>query len=306
MGRLVAILVSAAVLVSILSAAPAHRLRAAPAVTPTPTPGPAVGVPFPLHFTSLPNGIFVGQPLELAVAAQPPAGTTVSYAWDLGDGSSAGGTSIRHAYTDPGTYTITVTATAGVVAASVQTTVTVNPRPAPLVLELEPGDQSRVSFVAGCPPRSYAPNLGVPGQYITPSCGCCAPSLSIVVNDATVPVSFTYDGVLQTVLLAAPAGWDVLAKDFPGCRPALGDTLTVLDCPSPQVHGVSPRMLHIGAAPTGTYPSTVTYPAGWNLIAGVRLMGNEGMVYNPNPSGAYQLLQPPLPSLDSGPLGYVA
>jgi hypothetical protein len=62
----------------------------------------------------------------------------------------------------------------------------------------------------------------------------------------------------------------------------------------------------VSAAPTGTYPTSVTYPAGWNLIAGVRPSGSEGTVYTANPDGSLQVLQGLAVDHGSLPAGYVA
>lgn len=299
---------AAVVLVAGLLRTAHPRAPFALAATPSPPPGPAVTVPFPVHFLTLPPGVIVGHPLDLTVEAQPPPGTAVAYVWDFGDGSGASGPSAHHAFADPGTYTITVTATAGGMQAQVQTSVTVSPRPAPLVFELAPGDQAQVSFATGgCPPPSYAPTI-VPGPnpYLTPSCGCCVPGLATLVNDADVTLGFFYDSAAQTVVLAAPAGWDVSATDFPGCVPAQAAALSVLSCPPPPVRFPSPHTLHIGAAPTGTYPTSVSYPAGWNLIAGVRLSGSEGTVYTTNADGSLQPLQGLAVDHGTAPEGYVA
>jgi hypothetical protein len=284
------------------------RAPAAVAATPSPTPDPAVTIPFPLHFLTLPRSVIAGQPLDMGVDAQPAAGTTVSYAWDFGDGSSATGASAHHAYADPGPYTVTVTATAGGMQARVHTSVTAVPRPVPLVLQLAPGDQAQVSFATGgCPPPFYAPTIA-PGAfpYMTPSCGCCTPSQTTVVNDADIALGFVYDSAAQTVTLAAPAGWDVAATDFPGCVPLQGDVLAVLSCPAPHVHFPFHPTLHVGAAPTGTYPTSISYPAGWNLISGVRLSGSEGTVYTASADGSLQPLQGLAVDQGTLPEGYVA
>jgi hypothetical protein len=51
-----------------------------------------------------------GQPLALDAHASydPGAGGDLSYAWNFGDGASATGVAVTHAYTSPGTYTLTL------------------------------------------------------------------------------------------------------------------------------------------------------------------------------------------------------
>lgn len=52
-------------------------------------------------------------PLSVVLKAvgQDTDGTVVSYAWDLGDGTTAMGETVNHTYQSPGDYTATVTAT---------------------------------------------------------------------------------------------------------------------------------------------------------------------------------------------------
>lgn len=47
-------------------------------------------------------------PVDFSASSTPPAAT---WLWDLGDGGTAGASSVAHVYEDPGTYTVIVTAT---------------------------------------------------------------------------------------------------------------------------------------------------------------------------------------------------
>jgi uncharacterized repeat protein (TIGR01451 family) len=66
-----------------------------------------------------------GTPTTLTASVS--AGSNVEYTWDLGDGSTATGSSVSHVYPEIQTYVATVTAKNGVSEASATTTVTVQP-----------------------------------------------------------------------------------------------------------------------------------------------------------------------------------
>lgn len=57
----------------------------------------------------VPARAVAGQPVVMAATGLDAS--EVTYAWDLGDGGSAGGSVASHAYVSPGTYTVAVTAT---------------------------------------------------------------------------------------------------------------------------------------------------------------------------------------------------
>jgi hypothetical protein len=58
----------------------------------------------------LPNHIQPGGALTLATAgAYAPAGGSLRYQWDFGDGTSDGGQSVTHTWASAGTYTVTLT-----------------------------------------------------------------------------------------------------------------------------------------------------------------------------------------------------
>lgn len=60
-----------------------------------------------------PTDPYVGETWEFATSGSgdDDAGDTLTYAWDLGDGATAAGPAVQHAYDAPGTYTVTVTVT---------------------------------------------------------------------------------------------------------------------------------------------------------------------------------------------------
>lgn len=49
--------------------------------------------------------------LFVGLGSRDPDGWIVSYAWDFGDGATASGAVVRHAYGSPGVYTVTLTVT---------------------------------------------------------------------------------------------------------------------------------------------------------------------------------------------------
>ncbi len=68
------------------------------------------GTPPSISALSLSDGD-EGDSLAFSISATDPTGGTLSYAWDLGDGSTATGSSVSHTYTDDGDYTVSVVVT---------------------------------------------------------------------------------------------------------------------------------------------------------------------------------------------------
>jgi len=66
-----------------------------------------------LSAVSVPSAGTAGQPVGMAAAATD-RWSPVSYAWSFGDGGSAGGGAVSHAFGAPGAFNVTVTATDGV------------------------------------------------------------------------------------------------------------------------------------------------------------------------------------------------
>lgn len=71
-----------------------------------------------------------GQQLVFAASATDADGDSLHYSWDFGDGTTATGALVEHAYAAAGTYTAVVTVTDGVDSVSRSVVVTVKGRPA--------------------------------------------------------------------------------------------------------------------------------------------------------------------------------
>ncbi|MFH0938004.1 MAG: M6 family metalloprotease domain-containing protein [Planctomycetota bacterium] len=84
--------------------------------------------------TAIPNPVNVGQTVTCAAVATDADGDTLTYNWTFGDSTTGVGSSVTHAYTAAGTYTVTVTVNdgrGGTTSDSVQVTVNAAPPPPP-------------------------------------------------------------------------------------------------------------------------------------------------------------------------------
>jgi PKD repeat protein len=79
------------------SAPPAAQVTASPPSTPVITASPAA----PL----------AGKPVSFTASSSDPQGLALTYAWDFGDGSTASGASVTHAFAAGGSYTVKATVT---------------------------------------------------------------------------------------------------------------------------------------------------------------------------------------------------
>ena len=93
---------------------------------------PALGAP------QAPSGAVTGVPAEFAASATD-AWSTTTIRWDFGDGASATGERVRHAFAAPGRYTVRATAVDGADNATTRdVTVTVEPAPSSGAADPEP------------------------------------------------------------------------------------------------------------------------------------------------------------------------
>ncbi|RMG87837.1 MAG: PKD domain-containing protein, partial [Bacteroidetes bacterium] len=103
-----------------------------PTCTPPPPPPTAA-------FTATPTSGFAPLTVSFdATASSDPNGSTLTYAWDFGDGNSGNGVTVNHTYTTFGTFTATLTVTNNNGASDTETaTITVqNPNPIPPTISI--------------------------------------------------------------------------------------------------------------------------------------------------------------------------
>jgi len=64
------------------------------------------------NFTESAHTVYIGESIAFdASGSYDPDGTIVSYSWDFGDGNTATGVTVDHAYSEDGNYTVTLTVT---------------------------------------------------------------------------------------------------------------------------------------------------------------------------------------------------
>jgi PKD repeat protein len=105
-----------------------------PEPTATPTPEPTPGQP-PTAQIAAPASGLVGEVLTFdGSGSYDPDGSITAYAWDFGDGTSASGPEVQHAYAQAGTYTVqlTVTDDGGLTGQAVQQVMIEQPTPTPV------------------------------------------------------------------------------------------------------------------------------------------------------------------------------
>lgn len=132
--------------------------------------------------------VVVGQPLTLTASSFDPLrpGAALSFHWNLGDGTSADGASLRHTYRSPGVYTLVLTVTSAggsrsvqkIVRAGVTPVIYANPYiplrgeniPNPAVRIPAPDASLPAQLPLAAPFASSAPSVSspTPGQLVTP------------------------------------------------------------------------------------------------------------------------------------------
>ena len=110
---------------------------------------PAAVAQPPTASLSGPGAANAGQPVTFdASGSSDPQGSSLSYGWDFGDGTSGSGAVIAHAFTIPGPHNVTLTVTDALgFASSASQSIDINAAPAP-------------SFVT--PADAFAPGQAVP------------------------------------------------------------------------------------------------------------------------------------------------
>ena len=89
-----------------------------------PPPLAAVSQPF-----AAPNPAIAGQSIQFNAAYSTATGETILYTWDFKDGTTQQGASVKHTYTQQGTYDVVVSVQDGLLAANAHVSVTVSAIP---------------------------------------------------------------------------------------------------------------------------------------------------------------------------------
>jgi PKD repeat protein len=219
--------------------------------------------------TAPPQSGLEGQPVAFSAAASNAAGP-VSYAWDFGDGATAEGAQVAHAYADNGAYHVTVratdgngkTATAEASAAIANVAPTVR---APGAVTITSGESAALAAGFSDPGAQDGPwawtidwgngasaagTAGAPGSAVSAArrylkAGSYAVSLSVTDKDAGVGTAQTTVTVLR---LAAPADVKPGSPDNPIALDGKGGQLPValLSVPGFDATQVDPASVRIG------------------------------------------------------------
>jgi PKD repeat protein len=197
----------------------------------------------------------VGQPVTFTAAVTGAAANAL-ITWDFGDGQSATGATVSHVYQAPGVYTVGVTAVEPDGAAVSTATTASIAQPSIAVNGAIPGgtNPSPLGFIGTSINGPYTGTAGTPILFT-----------ATAVNDAAAQFTWQFgDG-------SSASGAAVYhAYQAPGTYTV---HLTAVD-PATGASGSSVSTVTIGGAIAGAPPAgntsapVVSYPAGWNLIAG--------------------------------------
>ncbi len=191
-------------------------------------------------FTWNPSTPAAGQPITFTGSANgTPA---IAFDWDLGDGSQATGTVIRHAYDQAGTYTVTMTATNCLTATDVVS--------------------HRVTVAPSCDPVDdaafdWAPAMPLVGQVVTLTGRA----------SGTLPITFTWDlgdgtsseGAVITHVYGQPGAYYVVMTATNCGRATIAQTLTVSPLPEAGFNIQAPLCLGEPAQFTNTSAGADSY-----------------------------------------------
>jgi PKD repeat protein len=146
-----------------------------------------------------------------AYGSVDPDGDTLTYSWDFGDGATALGYAVSHAYTAPGLYNVTLTASDGSLLRSRSVPVTITQAPAVVhdSVVLAPRPQT-LRIIAGAPSASLVIRIMVRNADVSPVRESPGHEIRLVADDGD-----------------CPAGTIVGLPDFDARAPGAQDTAVI-------------------------------------------------------------------------------
>ena len=149
--------------------------------------------------------------------ANPPAGETLNYRWQFGDGTLGSGQTVTHAFAGPGNYPVLLTVDSGAAAGGAAAPLTVT-------VGSEPGR-------AG-PSRSPTPAKTEPGTTARPT---ATPARTTVLRHRTAPAGPMTPAPSTPLPTSAPiAGTVVAPRQLPSALPSATPLETVVPTPAGQ------------------------------------------------------------------------